>query len=650
MDKWILTTERLESQILFLNSWFDATLILVDQGNIHSMNWFGWSAPFDAYVWIAIALTVVFSSVFMMLIDHLERARDDRSWKTWIGDHLYLSSITFSQNFTYEKPRSGAGRIFLSTFSFWSMLIGATYTANLASLLVDNAYASKIDSIKTAMEAQIPICIHDGSASQTIVKAMFPRFRTYDKVVKALTPTDMYEKVAAGECDILVGTRQEFEIMKVQEKYGCNLVQAGPELHSGSASFAIKFDPLRCDSVLAYVLNIHLHEMSIDGNMTKFWNDYIDGIDGTCAKDELQGQRRLAEMNEHSSMEKEKESDSFPRRHLGKVASAASAAVAGARASATDADASTQKLNISGMSGVFLIHAIGTAVSLVMVCYTHGRRKFYKEPKLRRIAQQAEMENSRIMSERKMKMDPALFQKYQDLKSDFMSQLDALFEEHMDHRQKVQSAASSYETEPVSEEYLPLSRAYPSMKQTAPGTNSTSSTSGFGMDSSNRITTSVSFGADPSKRVSRIGMDGRVHTTQALKEEKADAKAYHKSTLSDVSERSEDGMGSGKEKLQAKAYHRSTRKMANDNESRNGTGVIQSMGSGKAALKEAKAYHLESRLNTPSLHNPPKKVMSKATVYQPKSLRSQSNISEDSKSDKNAQQLSDTITDSFRSL
>ena len=152
--------------------------------------------------------------------------------------------------------------------------------------------------------------------------------------------------------------------------------------------------------------------------------------------------------------------------------------------------------------------------------------------------------------------------------------------------------------------------------------------------------------------MSRFGIDGRVHTTQVLKKEKADAKAYHKSTrtLSDVSERSVDGTGSGKEKLQAKAYHRSTRKIANDNESRNGTGVIQSMGSGKAALKEAKAYHRESRLNTPSLHNSPKKVKSKATVYQRKSLRTQSNISEDSKSDKNAQQLSDIITESFRSL
>jgi len=338
VDKWFLTTARLESELVFLHSWFDATLILVDQGDRPRLRYFSWTLPFDDFVWVLIMVTIVFSAIFMIFIEYMERARDNRSWTTWIGDHIYQSNLTFSQNFTYEMPRSGAGRIFLSTFSFWSMLIGATYTANLASLLVENALSSEVNSIKAAMDAQIPICVHDGSASLTIVATMHPAFKTYDKVVKTSTTTQMYDYLRSGKCDILVGTRQEFEILKVQEKYGCNLVQAGPEIHSGSASFVIKFDPLGCDSVLAYVLNIHLHAMIVDGTMSNYWDGYINGIDGTCVNKEGLQQRRLLDMEESGSIQDEDELGFTSQRRLvrGAIGGASGGAIGGASGGASD--------------------------------------------------------------------------------------------------------------------------------------------------------------------------------------------------------------------------------------------------------------------------------------------------------------------------
>jgi len=393
------------------------------------------------------------------------------------------------------------------------MLIGAAYTANLASLLVENALSSEINSIKAAMDAQIPICVHDGSASLTIVATMHPAFKTYDKVVKTSTTTQMYDYLRSGKCDILVGTRQEFEILKVQQKYGCNLVQAGPEIHSGSASFVIKFDPLGCDSVLAYVLNIHLHAMIVDGTMSKYWDGYINGIDGTCVNKEKLQQRRLLDMEESGSIQDEDELGFTSQRRLvrGAIGGASGGAIGGASGGASDgsefsAEVDAQVLSIEGLAGVFMIHGFGTMVALGMVFYTYFRRKFIKAPKLRRREQQSRLEKEKFVLERKM--DPELlYRRYQDLKT----QLDNLFEEHVESRQE------SHEHKSARTDDTSLS-------------TSTVVSPDAGLVSATRSRA----------KISQIRMDGSIHTTISEREAKAEAKAYHRSTrnLADVSESS----------------------------------------------------------------------------------------------------------------
>jgi hypothetical protein len=345
----------------------------------------------------------------MMFIEYLEGKRDGRSMSTWIGDHLYLSNMAFSQNFEYDNPGSGAGRVFLSSFAFWAMLIGATYTANLASLLVENALSSEVSSIKGAMEAELSICIHDGSASETIVKSLFPQMQTYEKVVKCSTTAEMYRKLDNEGCDLLVGTRQEFQIYKIQKQFGCGLLQAGDDLHSSSANFAIKFDPLNCDSVLAYVMNIHLHAMSIDGNITELWDSYIDAIEGTCASedDDEERRRRLVDATDTSD---------YVSRSLKGIGSP------GGGGGASEAEGgAVDTLQIKGMAGVFLFHGGGTAIALLLAIYAQFRKRYIKKKPFTNQEKLAEKEE--IKSE--------LQRRYEDLKHDFMSQLDDLFQAQM---------------------------------------------------------------------------------------------------------------------------------------------------------------------------------------------------------------------------
>lgn len=422
-----LTTKRLENETVFLQSWFDSTLILVDQGNVSDLNWLGFAAPFEQHVWIAIIVTVLLSSAVMVLIESLENRRQGRKMHSWFSDHLYQTSLGFSQQFVYASPKSGAGRVFLASFAFWAMLIGATYTANLASLLVENALASPVTSVKGAMEAKLTICIHEGSASQTIMETLYPAFKEYPNLEKTSNTKDMYERLNAGKCEILVGTRQEFEIFRVQEKFGCNLVQAGEELHSGSASFAIEFDPLSCDSVLAYVLNIHLNEMSVDGNMTKFWNDYLSTRDGVCDGMLDEDRRRLAAdgdedltssmTNFYKESKNEVETVSYHRQL--ETTTRTSAGNGGG-------EDHEESLTITGMAGVFLVHGAGTTIAILLAIYSHIRRRSIIKGK---------KDHGKDLGTDKTFVKSEFEQKFEHLKAkmvaDVIVQMDQFLEEHM---------------------------------------------------------------------------------------------------------------------------------------------------------------------------------------------------------------------------
>jgi len=467
VDKWILTTERLENETVFLHSWFDAGLILVDQGDQASLNWLGFAAPFDGYVWLSIAGTLFLSAVFAMAIESFEGRRDGRSYAWWLGDHLYFSNLAISQHFVFPSPKTGAGRLFLSSFAFWSMLIGATYTANLASLLVENALASPIDSIESAMENDLRICIHEGSASQTIMESLIPKSRIYDKFVGTLTPEIMYQNLMSGACDILLGTRQEYEIFGSQSKYGCNLVQAGTELHASSASFAIEFDPLNCDSVLAYVLNIHMNSLDVDGNLTKYWNLYLENIQqDTCTteEDQLMGirRRRMIETDGKDSIEANvklptSSSSSAPppsrrnkrRKLISTVSSGDGSPVSGS--------GNDEALTISGMAGIFGLHAVGSALSVLLAFYS-ARKKKKKRHKaaVRKSKMLVEDNNSFMESELNVKylsMKREMTIQMNNMKLDMMAQMDTFFELH---RKSLSDSTADLDMEHQQQQQRPL--------------------------------------------------------------------------------------------------------------------------------------------------------------------------------------------------
>ncbi|CAB9511116.1 expressed unknown protein [Seminavis robusta] len=102
--------ERMERGASFTEAWYDGSLILVDQrdppepSNVNLLNW---AKPFELAVWAVIGMTIILSAVVYQLIEQLSDEREDRSLFQWFSDNLYLSSLSFTQNFEYA-PNSVA--------------------------------------------------------------------------------------------------------------------------------------------------------------------------------------------------------------------------------------------------------------------------------------------------------------------------------------------------------------------------------------------------------------------------------------------------------------------------------------------------------------------------------------------------------------
>ena len=123
------STQRMKLGVSFVDGHFNGGLIMVrDVPPTETViNWFNWMAPFKTSVWFAIMGTVIFSAFVHQIIESIgAKGREEKSFRVWLMDNLYLSFINFTGNYSYE-PTTLAGRFFGTTYAFWAMLITGTY-------------------------------------------------------------------------------------------------------------------------------------------------------------------------------------------------------------------------------------------------------------------------------------------------------------------------------------------------------------------------------------------------------------------------------------------------------------------------------------------------------------------------------------------
>lgn len=289
----------------------------------------------------------------------------------------------------------------------------ATYTANLASLLVDRKGPDiYIESIEEAAVFGRPICTVAGTNADTFIRDNYPSALRVEKV----TIEEVYRGLRRGECLFAAETKASWLERQSVREYNpkCNLEWVGGDriVREVTAGFATKADSgFYCTSLIRDVINLHMERIIADGFLDLAWereykrsqtidcNSYrpelvaelgeesiVNYDDGTRRRRRQLLLRKTEMQQKHPYTDYHHRREDEYRRRL--KAGGKSAAAAGAVA-ASDDGGDADRLTLEQMVGSFVFHWI---MMFVAVVWAAGNRLWSKKQK--RQAQRADCKES----------------------------------------------------------------------------------------------------------------------------------------------------------------------------------------------------------------------------------------------------------------
>mmetsp|Transcript_9718 Transcript_9718/g.14976 ORF Transcript_9718/g.14976 Transcript_9718/m.14976 type:complete len:591 (-) Transcript_9718:22-1794(-) len=275
--------QRRKLGISFPEHWFESDIIMVAKKEKDSKNnkflyiLFAWSNPFSVGVWIMIGITILLSGFIYWIMEKIDPETDQIcSQKEYLSPamHTFLAAQSFTGHFEF-KPRTHAARLFSLSLSFWALVIGASYTANLASFLVVTKMDSDtIDTVETAVRKGLRLCTVKGFASEAVVMKRFPN----TKFVRRSTELTLYQGVREEICDIAITQRDSWRTYQQLPAFNgdCDLEWIGRQYADLSSGFATRSDAGHlCTSLITEVLDIHIKSMRESGFIDDAWERSI---------------------------------------------------------------------------------------------------------------------------------------------------------------------------------------------------------------------------------------------------------------------------------------------------------------------------------------------------------------------------------------
>ena len=314
-DEWFHTNERMKMGITFPEGFVDVSIVLADKVDDNddeskgfSFLW-SWTKPFNGSVWAMIVGTAIVSGLIYGILetshdtldehfDHFIGSNPDNSPtaatddgdrsndKTTTISHLTTSLygivlIYFQHVILY--PKTIPGKIMVCSIGFWSLIMVATYTANLASFFViQNTPDVTINSIQDAIDHGMSMCLYEGISIQEWVNKYYPKGIYIPKP----GPYGHFDALFDGVCDLAVvsvNAIQRASVLKDVNR-NCQLQQIGRVIQFQQGGFALKADSgTKCTSLIQDVFHVHLSDMRYDGTLLKLTKKYLSNMqEMTC--------------------------------------------------------------------------------------------------------------------------------------------------------------------------------------------------------------------------------------------------------------------------------------------------------------------------------------------------------------------------------
>ena len=401
IDWWAQTLDRMNMGVSFLQEWQDSSIILITKEGKEDISdeikFWNWLRPYDYRVWALTVFTILLSGFVYQWLEWFADERDDRTMWEWWLENFYLSAINFTQAYEYS-PKTLSARLFGISMAIWALVMTATYTANLASLLVDRKEEeAKIETIEQIAVFHKTICTYEGTFSDTLIADQYPSVRRFPKS----TPEGVYEGLNSGECDYAADTVSSWLKLKLKREYNslCDLEWVGGDkiVRKATAGFVVGSkgkSPGLCSSLIRNVIDFHIQDLITDGFLDDAWdreNKRSQNIDCDSFRPELAdnpGSKDNPRKTRHllqneaaaTNCQRNVRAASVSRRRLkgASGAAAASAAVAAGGGEST-------KLTLNQMIGTFAFHWIMMAVAVAIAAINNMYQKYVAKKVIKKV-------------------------------------------------------------------------------------------------------------------------------------------------------------------------------------------------------------------------------------------------------------------------
>ena len=242
----------------------------------------------------------------------------------------------------------------------------------------------KLNDIRDAVAQRLPICVHASTYSHDYIKKKFPESIPF--LVPLKQKQELYDALNRGDCEILIGYKQEFEseLRRIESNPDCMLEYQGRTIETLMDAFTTKLDPgIKCTGLVNNVFSYYIKEMKANGFLDELWEEHANyyGVEEHCQSDSLEQDRR--------------------HRRL-KGGKSGAAAMGGAQQTTYQEggpEEGTESLGLEDMAGTMLFQVVGSVLAVVIALVAGFDRKTKEKRSAKRAIQNISKYTEKFQSE-----------------------------------------------------------------------------------------------------------------------------------------------------------------------------------------------------------------------------------------------------------
>lgn len=237
--------------------------------------------PFTPGLWGALVGIVIITSWIYLGVEHRYNAVEFPPHLTLYSKVYNATFIGFVQIFTYGsfRPKTQLGKLVISSYSFLCLLVIATYTANLATMLITEIDVEHCKTFEDcASHKDNRFCMNRGSSIADYIKLNYPALFTNGQAVLGEMGAN-FENIREKNCEFAISTHLEYEFNVINKRFNpnCGLARVtGDALFKSVGGWIGRLDYTdRCTSVLLDSIRFHLLELAINGGLDSIYDNLM---------------------------------------------------------------------------------------------------------------------------------------------------------------------------------------------------------------------------------------------------------------------------------------------------------------------------------------------------------------------------------------